>query len=150
MKKTEEKHELCIKEIQITAEENLKKFGYLVPIVMIVNNTEAFLVNVAEATEDRDAMDQLFKWTAGEAREKKAHKVYFVTEVIKHEMNKEKLIKSTDAYQIVEIMQDRINVFIRDLIKKNNTVKFISKGEFTENTDQELFKDIQSSLQYLQ
>ena len=142
-----EKRVITMEALQEDAEQNLVKDGHITPVLFICTGEEAYLVDATEAVAD---IEKMVQWTVKVVQEKKAYKVYFVSEIWKHEVEEEKIVKSTEAYQIIEIRQDTINLFIRDFVKDKDIVLFTKGGGTTVTPEDNIFKQVQQSLNYLQ
>ena len=145
-----EKRVISFEQLKADAEGNLVKDGHITPILVICTEETAFLVDATEAVKD---IDRMVQWTARVAREKKAYKVFFVSEVWKHEVDAEdteKVVNSTEAYQVVEVQQDRVNLFLRDFVKDNDAVLFTKGNGVLTTPEPNIFAQIQMSLDYLQ
>jgi len=145
-----EKRDLTMEALQADTEENLQKDGHITPVLFICTGEESYLIDVTEAVKD---IDQMIQWTVKTAKEKKAYKVFFVSEIWKHEVDAEdteKIVNSTEAYQIIEIQQDRINLFIRDFVKDKDMVLFTKGGGTLLSPEKNAFSQIQGALNSIQ
>ena len=145
-----EKKDISFEQLKADAECNLVNDGHITPILVICTEETAYLVDATEAVKD---IDEMIQWIAKVARERKAYKVFFVSEIWKHELDDQdqnKIVKSSEAYQVIEVQQARIDMYIRDFIKEADKIKFVTDGEMTVTPEMHLFEQIQGSLDYLQ
>lgn len=148
MKETE--RPITMEHLKEDAETHLKRDGHIVPVLYICAAEHAYLVDAREAVKDIEKMAQ---WTAKVAKEKKAYKVFFVAEVFKHRMDDNdttKVVSTAEAYHVVEVRHDGIDMYIRDFVKEQDKIKFVTEGEMTVTPEVSLFEEIQRSLDYLQ
>jgi len=145
-----EKSVITMEQLKADAEQHLLKDGHITPVLFICTGEEAFLVDATEAVKD---IEKMVQWTAITAKKKKAYKVFFVSEIWKHELDDQDqntITKSSEAYQVIEVQQARIDMYIRDFVKEADKIKFVTDGEMTVTPEIHLFEQIQGSLDYLQ
>lgn len=144
-----EKLVVTMKNLQVSAEEHLMQDGYLQPALFICTAEQDFIVDAAEAVKD---LNEMVRWVADEVKKQKAYRVFFIAEVWKHtvaEDNPEKILHSEQAYQIVEIRQDKVIAYTRDFKKEKEQILFEKEGVFMKPQEDQ-FAPIQASLKYLQ
>lgn len=146
-----EKRKISFEQLKLDAETDLLKDGRITPYIIICTEEVAFCVDATEGVKD---IDKVIEWTAKMAKEKSAYKVYFVSEVWKQRVamleNKQEITTTAEAYQVLEIQQDSINLFTRDYTRNNAGIVFEEEGELVKSPDIHMFQEIQRSLHQLQ
>lgn len=162
MKERKVKKKITVEGLQKTVEDLLKRDGFLVPVIFVLDKEAANIIDVQEFMESDRGKDNLVAVLTDYIKEKEAYKVIMVSEIWaykapsgmtreqideviaigkhRHEFDKEEM------YQIIEIRADGIKMLTRSFYKEEEEILFDEKSITSDGVELVRFKPIQDAL----